>query len=157
MGTRRLAMELPSWIADHINLYKTDPEKAHLFDCSIGGGMPLTPTLLLTMKGRKSGRDISTPLIYGTHGPAYVVIASKGGAPDHPDWYKNLVADPMCHIQVGKQAYRARARTATAAERPKLWAQLQEIYPPYDDYQRTAKGREIPVVVLDPVGSPTTA
>jgi deazaflavin-dependent oxidoreductase (nitroreductase family) len=130
MGTRTLAMELPSWTADHINLYKTDPEKAHLFDCSIGGGKPLTLTLLLTMKGRKSGRDISTPLIYGTHGPAYVVIASKGGAPDHPDWYKNLVADPMCHIQVGKQAYRARARTA--------------------------KGREIPVVVLEPVGSPTT-
>jgi deazaflavin-dependent oxidoreductase (nitroreductase family) len=156
MGTRRLAMELPSWIADHINLYKTDPEKAHLFDCSIGGGKPLTPTLLLTMKGRKSGRDISTPLIYGTHGPAYVVIASKGGAPDHPDWYKNLAADPMCHIQVGKQGYRARARTATAAESPDLWAQLQEIYPPYDDYQRNTNGREIPVVVLEPVGSPTT-
>ena len=65
-------------------------------------------------------------------------------------WYKNLVANPMCHIQVGKQAYRAKARTATADERPKLWAQLQEIYPPYDDYQRAAKGREIPVVVLEP-------
>ena len=100
-------MELPSWIVDHINLYKTDPEKAHFFDASFGGGKPMTPTLLLTMKGRKSGRDISTPLIYGKHGSAYVVIASKGGAPDHPDWYKNLVANPMCHIQVGKQAYRA--------------------------------------------------
>ena len=118
-------MELPSWIVDHINLYKTDPEKAHYWDAARGGGEGLIPTLLLTMKGRKSGRDISTPLIYGKHGSAYVVIASKGGAPDHPDWYKNLVANPMCHIQVGKQAYRAKARTATADERPKLWAQLQ--------------------------------
>jgi deazaflavin-dependent oxidoreductase (nitroreductase family) len=149
-------MALPSWIVDHINLYKTDPEKAHLIDLSFGGGKPLTPTLLLTMKGRKSGRKISTPLIYGTHGPAYVVIASKGGAPDHPDWYKNLVADPMCDIQVGKRAYRARARTATGDERAQLWAQLQEIYPPYDDYQRAAKGREIPVVVLEPVASSAT-
>jgi deazaflavin-dependent oxidoreductase (nitroreductase family) len=143
-------MALPSWIVDHIHLYKTDPEKAHLFDCSVGGGKPLTPTLLLTTKGRKSGRDISTPLIYGTHGSAYVVIASKGGAPDHPDWYKNLVADPVCHIQVGKQPYTAEARTATGDERAKLWTQLQGIYPPYDDYQRAAKGREIPVVVLEP-------
>ena len=147
-------MELPSWIVDHINLYKTDPEKAHYWDAARGGGEGLIPTLLLTMKGRKSGRDISTPLIYGKHGSAYVVIASKGGAPDHPDWYKNLVANPMCHIQVGKQAYRAKARTATADERPKLWALLKEIYPPYDDYQRTAKGREIPVVVLEQVHSP---
>jgi deazaflavin-dependent oxidoreductase (nitroreductase family) len=68
-----------------------------------------------------------------------VIIASKGGAPDHPDWYKNLAANPMCHIQVGKQACRAKARTATAAERPKLWAQLQDIYPPYDDYQRARR------------------
>jgi deazaflavin-dependent oxidoreductase (nitroreductase family) len=143
-------MTLPSWIVDHINLYKSDPEKAHYFDCSVGGGKPMTPTLLLTTKGRKSGRDISTPLIYGRHGPAYVVIASKGGAPDHPDWYKNLVADPTAHIQAGKNSYRIRARTATRDERPQLWAQLAEIYPPYDEYQRNTGGREIPVVVLEP-------
>jgi deazaflavin-dependent oxidoreductase (nitroreductase family) len=143
-------MALPSWIADHVKLYKSDPEKAHLWDSSIGGGKGLIPTLLLTTKGRKSGREISTPLIYGTHGSAYVVIASKGGAPDHPDWYKNLLADPMCHIQVSTAAYEARARTASGEERARLWAQLQKIYPPYDDYQRAAKGREIPVVVLEP-------
>ena len=98
-------MALPSWIADHVKLYKSDPEKAHLWDSSIGGGKGLIPTLLLTKKGRKSGREISTPLIYGTHGSAYVVIASKGGAPDHPDWYKNPLADPMCHIHVSTAAY----------------------------------------------------
>jgi F420H(2)-dependent quinone reductase len=146
-------MALPDWIADHIALYRTDPEKAHFFDCSVGGGKPMTPTLLLTTKGRKSGRDISTPLIYGRHGPAYVVIASKGGSPDHPDWYKNLVASPVCQIQVGKNGYRARARTATRDERPQLWAQLAEIYPPYDEYQRNTGGREIPVVVLEPAAA----
>jgi deazaflavin-dependent oxidoreductase (nitroreductase family) len=144
-------MALPDWIAEHVKLYKTDPEKAHLFDCSVAGGKPDTPTLLLTTTGRKSGREISTPLIYGKHSGAFVVIASKGGAPDHPDWYKNLVADPMCQIQVSKDAYRARARTATSAERARLWAQLAEIYPPYDEYQRIAKDRVIPVVVLDPI------
>ena len=149
-------MALPSWIAEHVKLYQTDPEKAHYFDCSVGGGKPNTPTLLLTTKGRKTGRDISTPLIYGRHGPAYVVIASKGGAPDHPDWYKNLVANPMCHIQVSTAAYEARARTASGEERARLWAQLQKIYPPYDDYQRAAKGREIPVVVLQPQAPATS-
>jgi len=146
-------MPLPSWIVDHISLYRTDPEKAHLWDSSLGGGKGLIATLLLTTKGRKSGREISIPLIYGRYGPAYVVIASKGGAPDHPDWYKNLAANPMCHIQVSTEAYEAMARTATGDERSKLWAQLQKIYPPYDDYQRVAKGREIPVVVLEPRAS----
>jgi|SRR6185436_3170497 deazaflavin-dependent oxidoreductase (nitroreductase family) len=143
-------MALPKWIVDHINLYKTDPAKAHLWDSSRGGGTGLLPTLLLTTKGRKSGQEISIPLIYGRHGPAYVVIASKGGAPDHPDWYKNLTADPMCHIQVSTDAHTAKARTAAGDERAKLWTQMQKIYPPYDDYQRTAKDREIPVVVLEP-------
>jgi deazaflavin-dependent oxidoreductase (nitroreductase family) len=81
-----------------------------------------------------------------------VVIGSKGGAPEHPDWYKNLLADPTCHIQVSTAGYTAKARTASGEERARLWAQLQKIYPPYDDYQRAAKGREIPVVVLDPQG-----
>jgi len=144
-------MALPSWITEHVKLYKTDPEKAHLWDSTIGGGKGMVPTLLLTTTGRKSGREIPIPLIYGRAGPGYVVIASKGGAPEHPDWYKNLVANPVCQIQVIKQAYRARARTAKGDERAKLWVQLRDIYPPYDDYQRTTKGREIPVVVLEPI------
>jgi deazaflavin-dependent oxidoreductase (nitroreductase family) len=145
-------MGLPSWITEHIKLYKTDPAKAHLWDSSIGGGKGLIPTLLLTTRGRKTGREISIPLIYAPHGSAYVVIGSKGGAPDHPEWYKNLLADPACHIQVSTAGYKARARTATGEERARLWTQLQKIYPPYDDYQRAAKGREIPVVVLEPQG-----
>lgn len=146
-------MTLPNWIRDHIELYRTDPEKAHLWDSSLGGGKGMVATLLLTTKGRKSGRDISVPLIYAPYGSAYVVIASKGGAPDHPAWYKNLLANPTCDIQVSTKAYRAKARTATGDERAKLWAQLQKIYPPYDDYQRVARDRQIPVVVLEPYRS----
>jgi proline iminopeptidase len=148
-------MALPKWIVDHINLYKTDPEKAHFFPFEVadGGERRMLPTLLLTTKGRKSGQEISVPLIYGRQGTAYVVIASKGGAPDHPDWYKNLVANPTCRIQVAKDGHTARARTTSGDERTRLWAQLQKIYPPYDDYQRNAKGREIPVVVLEPQGA----
>ena len=142
---------LPDWIVDHIKLYKTDPAKAHLWDSSLGGSKGMVTTLLLTTEGRKSGKEISTPLIYAPYGSAFVVIASKGGAPDHPAWYKNLVANPDCDLQVSTRAYKARARTATGAERAKLWKQLQAVYPPYDDYQKAARGREIPVVVLDPV------
>lgn len=151
MSEQTTPRALPSWITDHVKLYRSDPEKAHLWDSSLGGSKGMITTLLLTTKGRKSGREIATPLIYGPYGASYVVIASKGGAPDHPDWYKNLVAEPNCDIQVSTQAYKARARTATGEERAKLWTQLQKIYPPYDDYQRAAKGREIPVVVLDVV------
>jgi deazaflavin-dependent oxidoreductase (nitroreductase family) len=143
---------LPNWIFEHVKLYKTDPAKAHLWDSSLGGGKGMVTTLLLTTKGRKTGKDISIPLIYAPYGSAFVVIASKGGAPDHPAWYKNLVANPLCDIQVSTKAYKAKARTATGEERAKLWKQLQAVYPPYDDYQKAATGREIPVVVLEPVG-----
>jgi deazaflavin-dependent oxidoreductase (nitroreductase family) len=142
---------LPGWVFEHIALYKSDPAKAHLWDSSLGGGKGMVATLLLTTRGRRSGKDISIPLIYAAHGAAFVVIASKGGAPDHPSWYKNLVANPVCEIQVGARAYRAKARTATGDERAMLWKKLQAIYPPYDDYQKVATGREIPVVVLDPI------
>ena len=157
MSEQKATSKLPSWIQDHIRLYQTDPDKAHYWDSSLGGSTGLLTTLLLTTKGRKSGRDIPTPLIYGPYGSAFVVIASKGGAPDHPDWYKNLVAEPNCRVQAGREVYRARARVATGEERSKLWAQLQKIYPPYDDYQRAAKDRLIPVVVLEPQGPATSA
>ena len=89
--------------------------------------------------------------IYGKAGNGYVVIASKGGAPNHPDWYLNLEANPTCHVQVARDHHDCRARVATGAEREALWAQLAKIYPPYDQYQVTAGPRQIPVVVLDPI------
>jgi deazaflavin-dependent oxidoreductase (nitroreductase family) len=108
------------------------------------------PTLLLTTTGRRSGEKFVFPLIYGTTGDSYVVIASKGGAPEHPGWYRNLVADPLVDVQVASNRFRATARTATGDERTKLWNQMAALFAPYTDYQKVA-GREIPVVVLDPL------
>ena len=89
------------------------------------------------------------PLIYKKVGDAYVIIASKGGAPTHPAWYLNLVAEPHCQIRVGKENMAVTARDAAGAEREDLWGQLAEVYPPYNDYQKTAGDRTIPVVVLE--------
>lgn len=137
------------WIAEHIKLYRTDPEKAHMWDSTPLGGPGLLPTLLLTTRGRKSGEARALPLIYGTDGDRYVVIASKGGMPNHPLWYLNLEAHPECEVQVGAKKLSARARAAEDEERERLWKRMVEIYPPYTDYQKATE-RTIPVVVLEP-------
>ena len=121
-----------------------------MWDSSFAGGPGLLPTLLLTSTGRRSGAPRVLPLIYKKVGNDYVIIASKGGAKTHPGWYLNLTADPNCHIQVGRYETDATARTAEGAEREDLWAQLVEIYPPYEEYQERAGERVIPVVVLEP-------
>ena len=140
--------EVP-WIAEHIKLYQTDPEKAHMWDSAPLGGPGLLPTLLLTTKGRKSGEPRALPLIYGTADESYVVIASKGGMPKHPLWYLNLEAEPECELRVGAKQVSAHARTATGEELDRLWNEMAEIYPPYRDYQKATE-RTIPVVILDP-------
>ena len=145
-----LPENLPDWIAEHIKLYREDPEKAHMWDASMAGGSGTLPTLLLTTTGRKSGDPRPLPLIYKKVGDSYVIIASKGGAPAHPSWYLNLEAQPECQVQVASDVMTATARTAEGSEREDLWAQLAEVYPPYNDYQTSAGDREIPVVVLDP-------
>ncbi len=139
------------WIAEHIELYRTDPEKAHMWDSAPVGGPGLLPTLLLTATGKKSGEPRSLPLIYGEAGDSYVVIASKGGMPNHPIWYLNLDANPACDLMVGSKPLRAQARVAEGEERERLWKQMEKMYPPYSEYQKNAGERVIPVVVLDPV------
>ena len=104
--------------------------------------------LILTTTGRRSGESRSTPLIYGEHGQDYVVVASKGGAPEHPAWYLNLVEQPEVTVQVRGDRFAARARIATPEEKPELWRLMAGIWPPYDDYQRNTN-REIQVVVLE--------
>lgn len=107
-----------------------------------------TTVLILTTTGRQSKEPRSTPLIYGTHGEDYVVVASKGGAPEHPAWYLNLSADPDVELQVRDDRFHARARTATPEEREELWALMLEQWPAYDEY-KAKTDREIPVVVLE--------
>ena len=139
---------IPKWITDHVQLYREDPDKGHMWDSTFAGGPGLLSTLLLSTTGRKSGQTSVLPLIYKKVNEGYVIIASKGGAPAHPAWYLNLEADPDCEIQVAHDLYQARARTADGDERESLWQQLVEVYPPYNDYQ-AATERKIPVVVLE--------
>jgi len=104
--------------------------------------------LLLTTTGRKSGKEITMPLIFGEDGGSQVLVASRGGAPEHPGWYLNLEANPEVGVQVKADTFRARARTAEGEERERLWKAMNEIWPHYDEYQ-TKTTRQIPVVVLD--------
>src|SRR5271168_4232920 len=127
---------LPDWIKNHIARYvATDGADGYLWDASLGGGKGMVPTLLLTTVGRKSGRILTLPLIFGRSGPDYIVVASKGGAPAHPAWYLNLQANPEAHVQVKGEKFDARAQIADAAERAALWPKMVEIYGPYADYQ----------------------
>lgn len=139
------------WIAEHTELYRTDPEKARMWDSTDIGGPGVLPTLLLTTTGRKSGEPRALPLIYGESGDSFVIVASKGGMPNHPVWYLNLLATPECELMVGARKVSARARVAEGDERARLWKEMAELYPPYDEYQERAGERTIPVIVLDPV------
>jgi deazaflavin-dependent oxidoreductase (nitroreductase family) len=131
------------WVADHLRRYvETDGEEGHLWRG--------VPTLLLTTRGRRSGRLRRTPLIYGRDGDAYVVVASKGGTPEHPAWYRNLTAEPEVTIQVGPDVMRARAETIGGERRDDVWRQMTQIWPDYDEYQAKTD-RTIPLVRLEPL------
>lgn len=104
--------------------------------------------LLLTTTGRTTGEKRTAPLIYATDGDRYVIVASKGGAPDHPGWFKNLAKTPEVEVQVKSDVFRARARVAEGEERTRLWKKANEVWPPYEEYAKRTS-REIPVVVLE--------
>jgi deazaflavin-dependent oxidoreductase (nitroreductase family) len=126
---------------EHVRRYvKTDGAEGHDWQG--------TTVLILTTTGRRSGESRSTPLIYGQHDDDYVVVASKGGAEEHPAWYLNLVAQPDVTVQVRGDRFKARARVASAEEKPELWRMMTERWPSYEEYQRKTN-REIPVVVLE--------
>ncbi len=148
-----LAPNMPQWMRDHTDRYlSSGGTDGHVYTISRPGAPSISvPSLLLTTTGRKSGQKYMFPLFYGETGDSYFVIASKGGAPEHPGWYRNIQADPNVDLQVGTKKMSARARTASGEERAGLWRRAVEFFPPYADYQLKAGGREIPVVVLDPV------
>jgi deazaflavin-dependent oxidoreductase (nitroreductase family) len=125
---------------EHVDRYReTDGEEGHDWRG--------TQTLLLTTTGRKSGEERTTPLIYGESGKDVLVVASNGGA-QAPGWYRNIETDPEVDVQIWGEKFPARARVATAAEKPEMWAQMTERWPAYDEYQERAD-REIPVVILE--------
>ena len=153
MAEPNKSAELPDWIKDHVSRYlNTNGADGYLWDASIGGGKGMVSTLLLTTVGRKSGRVLTLPLIFGRSGSDYVVVASKGGAPAHPAWYLNLEANPEVRVQVKAEKFTAHAHTANAEERAALWPKMVEIYGPYTQYQ-TKTDRQIPVVVLRPASA----
>ncbi len=108
------------------------------------------PALLLTTTGRKTGEARTQAMIYARDGDNYLVVASKGGAPQHPAWYLNLVAQPEVEIQVKDEIIKVVASTAEGAERERLWQVVTGVWPNYDQYQQRTQ-RVIPVVVLTPV------
>jgi deazaflavin-dependent oxidoreductase (nitroreductase family) len=106
-----------------------------------------TTILLLTSTGRSSGEPRTTPLIHRTDGDRWVIVASKGGAPENPAWYENLLADPQATIEVKDESIEVRAETVEGEERDRLWALMCEVWPAYAEYQ-TRTARQIPVVAL---------
>jgi deazaflavin-dependent oxidoreductase (nitroreductase family) len=140
-GTDTVVDSPTEWVAQHIKEYvESNGARGHHWQGQ--------QTLLLTTRGRRSGLLRRTALIYGQDGDRYVVVASKGGAAEHPLWYRNLAADPAVTVQIGAETFAATARTATAEEKPALWRMMADRFPPYDEYQRKTD-RDIPVVVLE--------
>ena len=152
MSEAKLAPNLPGWMRDHAKRYlSSGGTDGHMFTVTPPGHSEMSvPSLLLTTTGRRSGDRFVFPLFYGRAGDSYFVVASKGGAPQHPGWYRNLQANPEAEVQVGTARVKARARTATGEERARLWQEALKFWPPYADYQSKTK-REIPLVVLDPI------
>jgi deazaflavin-dependent oxidoreductase (nitroreductase family) len=117
----------------------------------VGGPFEGIPILLLHHRGAKSGTERINPLAYRRDSDNYVIFASKGGAPANPDWYHNLRANPDVEVEVGTDTLKARARVASGAERDRLWTVQKQEFPGFADYERNTD-REIPVIVLEPVG-----
>ncbi|MEV6684967.1 nitroreductase family deazaflavin-dependent oxidoreductase [Streptomyces sp. NPDC051130] len=132
----------PGWTLDHVKLYVGS-------NGAEGQFWNGTQTLLLTTLGRISGKPVRTPLIYGEADGRYLVVASKGGHPEDPLWYKNLSAHPEVRVQVGPKVVQGTARTATSEERAAYWPVMVGHWPAYDEYQ-TKTDREIPIVVIEP-------
>ena len=127
---------------EHVRRYQeTDGEVGHVWKEG-------STILVLTTTGRKTGEPRTVPLIYGLEGDNPVIVASKGGAPEHPGWYRNLAKTPEVEVQILGDTFAARARVAEGEERERLWRVMNGIWRYYDDYQ-TRTDREIPVVVLE--------
>ncbi len=117
----------------------------------VGGGFEGAPMLLLHSTGAKTGQERVNPLVYQPDGSRYVIFASKAGAPTHPHWYLNLRANLEAKIEVGGDTKTVRARVAEGDERERLWSKQKEQMPGFAEYEQTAAGRIIPVVILEAV------
>ena len=129
-------------IADHVEQYlSTGGQEGFIWEGA--------ECIILTTTGRRSGKLRRTPLIRVAHGDGYLVVASMGGAPQHPQWYLNITANPEVTINDRAEAHELVARTATAEEKAALWAVACEQWPAYADYQAGTE-RDIPLVICEP-------
>lgn len=115
----------------------------------VGGQFEGAPMVILHTTGRKSGKEYENPLVYQPLDGAYAVFASKGGAPEHPDWYRNLMEAGRAEVEVGTQRLEVTAREAQGEERERIWSKQKQVMPGFADYEK-ATDRTIPVVVLEP-------
>ena len=150
-SSAEIAVARRDWKSDHLGLYlESGGAEGHIVDVSDIGGRVFTTTLLLKYTGRKSGRTIITPLIYGDLNGEVVIVASKGGADHHPAWYLNVRECPVVEFQVATQAFRAAWREPVGEERARVWAFMEGVFPPYAGYQASTD-RAIPLVMLKAV------
>jgi deazaflavin-dependent oxidoreductase (nitroreductase family) len=124
--------------------------RGHFWDFTPVGGYPITPCLLLETFGAKSGERRLAPLIYGVTDGAFVIVASKGGAPHHPGWYHNIKAAGEVTVQIASQAFATEWREPEGEDRARIWEVMADIYPPYREYQKGTE-RTIPIVLFKPL------
>ena len=130
------------WVAKQVDRYESSGGTE-------GTQLQGQPCVVLTMRGRRSGRIRKAVVIRIEHDGAYAAVASKGGAPQHPGWYFNLIEHPELTLQDGPDVHEMRAREVERDEKAAWWARAVDVWPPYDDYQRQTE-RDIPLLVLEP-------
>ena len=139
------------WIAEHREMYlQSGGAEGHIMDITAVGGRSFATHCMIKYVGRKSGKVFITPLCYGDIGGEGVIVASKGGADTHPEWYLNITAAQTVAFQIAAQAFRATWRVAEGAEHDRIWAFMVDGFPFYADYQ-AATERKIPLLVLKAV------
>jgi deazaflavin-dependent oxidoreductase (nitroreductase family) len=141
MASEEITDSPTGWVNNHIRQYvESDGATGHRFYGH--------DALLLTTRGRKSGKLRRTALYYGQDGDRYLLVASNGGSRTHPAWYLNLVENPDVEVQVGADKFLAWARTASPDEKPRLWEKMTKVFPTYERYQK-GNSREIPVIIVE--------
>lgn len=139
------------WIVEHREMYlQSGGAQGHIMDLTAVGGPSFATHCMIKYVGRKSGKVFITPLIYGDTGGEVVVVASKGGADEHPAWYLNIRDSKEIEFQVGTQAFRATWREPEGAERAKVWDFMVGVFPPYAKYQDST-ARVLPLVMMKAV------
>jgi deazaflavin-dependent oxidoreductase (nitroreductase family) len=141
------------WQKQHLHRYlQSGGTEGHFYDFGPINDEGYQPICLIKHVGRKTGRTLILPLIYGIVAGEIVIVASKGGSPTHPAWYLNVAAAGEVEVQVATQAFRATWREPAEAERQRIWDQMVAIYPPYAKYQESTD-RLIPLVLMKPIAA----